>query len=244
MDLNKNYYNILNISKECTKNEIKSSYRQLSKKYHPDLNNDIDPNIYKDIIESYKVLYNDDLKKEYDIKSKWGLNYDEFTELFDFNFKGINLDKYYTNEDFKAKRKEEFLNIVHYVNHDFIEGDIIYERLVICKQCSGTGKDDGKIKFVASDGQIKYFEGEDGCDMCDGTGKNARGLECFYCKGQGKIGLSECTNCKGNRRILGTQKLVGIKFPIDKQDMKIDSMGNFSNIAGKVGCLWLVRNPK
>ena len=244
MDLNKNYYYILNISKESTKEEIKLSYRQLSKKYHPDLNSDIDPNIYKDIIESYKVLYDDDLRKEYDLKSKWGLNYDETTELFDFNFKGINLDKYYTEEDFKKKRKEEFLNIVHYVDHDFVEGDIIYERLVICKICSGTGKDDGKIKFVDSEGQVKYFEGEDGCDFCEGRGVDARGRECLYCKGQGKIGLSECKNCKGARRILGSQKLVGIKFPIDKLDMKIDSMGNFSNIAGKVGCLWLVRNSK
>jgi len=61
----KDYYKILNIDKSATKEDIKKSYRKLSKKYHPDVN----PNgekMFKDITEAYEVLSNDNKRREYD----------------------------------------------------------------------------------------------------------------------------------------------------------------------------------
>jgi hypothetical protein len=45
-------------------------------------------------------------------------------------------------------------------------------------------------------------------------------------------------------RILGKQKLSGIKIPPNSKDHKVDCMGHFSNIPGKVGHLWLVRKKE
>jgi curved DNA-binding protein len=62
------YYGILGINKNATKEEIKNAYRILAKKYHPDKNqNDIDK--FKKINEAYKILSDLNKKKDYDSKN-------------------------------------------------------------------------------------------------------------------------------------------------------------------------------
>ena len=62
----KDYYDILNIKKDSTQEEIKKSYRKLSMKYHPDKNNGEDSKM-KEITEAYGILGNNNKKKEYDL---------------------------------------------------------------------------------------------------------------------------------------------------------------------------------
>jgi len=52
------YYNILNLSKNATLNDIKKAYRQLSIKYHPDKNNNCDSSQFNKISEAYIQLTN------------------------------------------------------------------------------------------------------------------------------------------------------------------------------------------
>jgi DnaJ-class molecular chaperone len=68
MDLGKDYYKILNISKTASNDEIKKSYRKLARKYHPDLNpnNKVAEEKFKDISEAYEVLSNEEARKTYD----------------------------------------------------------------------------------------------------------------------------------------------------------------------------------
>ena len=61
------YYNILNLDKNCTPEEIKKSFRSLSFKHHPDKNNGEDK-LYKKITEAYNVLSDPVKKREYDIE--------------------------------------------------------------------------------------------------------------------------------------------------------------------------------
>jgi len=65
-----NYYEILSLNNDCSKQDIKKQYHFLSKKYHPDKNININDNgeYFKKIKESYDVLYNEDSRKRYDIK--------------------------------------------------------------------------------------------------------------------------------------------------------------------------------
>lgn len=66
----KDYYNILQISKNATKDEIKSAYKKLALKYHPDKNQnnkEIAEDKFKEISEAYQVLSDDKKKQNYDL---------------------------------------------------------------------------------------------------------------------------------------------------------------------------------
>lgn len=238
MNFNDNYYNILGVNHQSSEKEIKKAYYKLSFEYHPDRNKEVDPQKFKSITEAYDVLMDSNLRNEYDRKSKFGKDYNELEELFkvniDFDFEKEN-NKY---EDFK---KNAILNIIHVVDKDF-DGTVEYERWVMCKSCGGTGKD-LKSKFVIKDefGNVKgIFDSDDGCDFCEGSGKDYLGNTCGFCFGQGKIGSKDCNKCNGEKRILGKQKLSKIKIDNKKEETIIPHMGHFSkNEPGKVGNLIL-----
>jgi|GEM_PF-2143940 len=69
----KNYYQILNVPEDATKTEIKKSYFELAKKYHPDKlaqEGNADNSIFADIAEAYEILSDEEKRKEYDEKLK------------------------------------------------------------------------------------------------------------------------------------------------------------------------------
>lgn len=240
MDTNVNYYAILKVNNDSSVGDIKKSYYTLSKIYHPDLNKDIDPKFFNLISEAYSILSDVDKKYEYDLKSRFGKNYNEYFELFDikidydYNIEKNNLEKF---------KKNEVLDIFINVDDTF-SGFVEYERYVKCKLCDGTGKDlSAKIHIKDNDGNIiKTFDSDDGCDFCEGTGKSYDGNKCSFCSGAGKVGLTLCKKCNGEKRVLGKQKISGIV--LTGCETKIDSMGHYSkDVPGKVGYV-LLRKTK
>ena len=236
MNTNINYYTILEVDKNANENEIKSMFRKLSFKYHPDRNKDIDTSHFNLLAEAWSVLSDKDQKSEYDQKSRFGNNYNEYFELFDIK---IDFDYNKEKKNFDNFKKNEVLDI--YINiDDSFDGNIEYERWVKCKTCDGTGKDfSSKIFIKDVNGKIlRTFDADDGCDFCEGSGKSYDGNKCTFCQGAGKIGITNCKRCDGEKRILGKQKISGIKLTGD--ETKIESMGNCSkDIPGKVGYLLL-----
>jgi len=239
MDFNKNYYGILNVTKDSTDKEIKKSYYKLSFEHHPDKGGD--SNIFSIITEAYDLLLNEDLRSEWDKRSRYGKDYSLDQELLDYEF--LNRTNVYDPDKFEKFKKNDLLNIVLFVDNDF-NGNIEYERWVICKKCKGSGKDlQSKIEIRDEEGKIiKTFDGDEGCEFCEGTGKDWKGRGCSFCAGQGKVGSKDCTGCNGEKRILGKQKLKGIVFPENEKSHKIESMGHASKDSqGRSGYLVLVK---
>ena len=237
-NFNKNYYGILGVSNTSTESEIKKSYYKLSFTHHPDKGGD--PNIFSEITEAYNVLM-EETREEYDIRSKFGNSYDETKELLSNEYE--NLSVAYDNEKLEKDWNQNDLNIIIKVD-DVFDGSLEYERWVICKDCKGNGRDTkSKIEIKDEFGNIlKLFDGSDGCDFCEGSGKDPLGNNCGICDGGGRVGWSPCKTCDGKRGFVGKQKLTGIKFPKKEKSHKVDSMGHFDKFQmGMVGHLWLVK---
>lgn len=87
------YYKILNVNEDFTKEELKKKYHKLCLQYHPDKNNGNCENEFKEINEAYGILSDDIKRKEYDIKKRF-----HFLHGIEFTEDEINLlNKYYSD---------------------------------------------------------------------------------------------------------------------------------------------------
>jgi len=235
MNLNKNYYSLLSVQKTAESNQIKKAYYKLSFVHHPDKGGD--ESIFSDITEAYNILMDTSTRIDYDSKSRFGQFYDETLELLNVNVEFDYQTDQKKKEDFK---KNEVLNVQIAIDDTF-DGKIEYERWVLCKECDGSGKDlTSKILIRDEEGKIvKIFDSIDGCDFCEGTGKDFRGQDCSFCFGKGKSGINPCNGCGGTQRVYGKQKLTGIK--LTGKETKVDHMGHYSkDEPGRVGYLLLI----
>lgn len=235
--LNKNLYLVLNIDKNSELKIIKSSFYALSKKLHPDVNPNIKENIlFQEISEAWSVLGDESLKSEYDKKSKFGKDYDEFEELFIVNMEYNHKEAERVYDDIKNR---EVLDVVVVIDKNDFNGTLEFIRWVICPTCKGNGKDmSTKIEIKGLDGKSRWFEADDGCDRCEGIGKFPNGEDCTFCNGHGKVGINSCKKCNGDQRIQGKQKIKDIK--LSENETKIESMGHWNR--GRVGNLIIKYN--
>lgn len=251
MNKNKNYYHILSIDKTCTKDEIKSAYRKLSKLYHPDVCKDVDMMyMFEEVNEAYDVLYNDTVRSEWDIKSRFGKAYNSSSDLEDFEFTNDSDQYSFYKEEF-LKSSGDSINILLQLKK--FKETVEYTRLLTCNHCDGSGYDKSKLKecfickgsgesnngsvcFVCSGGG--YMESED-CDACYGIGK-INHLECSVCKSTGKINLGTCVPCKGNGRVEVKDTLHLKEEDFKDKKLIIEHKGNSSKVSqGVVGNVYL-----
>ena len=85
----KNYYEILGVSKTCTKNEVKKAYRKLAIQYHPD-KNPYGEEKFKEISEAYQVLNNTSTKDAYDTDNYFTFDFKDSLDVFNSFFDSIN----------------------------------------------------------------------------------------------------------------------------------------------------------
>ena len=60
------YYDILNVKKGSSKNEIKKAYRKVAMKFHPDRNNNTTDNLFKNILHAYQIISDTEKRLNYD----------------------------------------------------------------------------------------------------------------------------------------------------------------------------------
>jgi molecular chaperone DnaJ len=241
----KDYYEVLGIKRNASEDEIKKAFRNLAKKYHPDINKDKNAEEkFKEINEAFQVLSDKQKRAQYDQFGHSAFKPEDFAGFRDFNFEEIfrnfGFDDFFGDFGFKTtkqrKRKGQDMRYDLEISleeaFDGITKKIEIEGFAKCEKCHGTGSKHGHTKK---------------CDECDGKGEIKRIqriaftqivniVTCRRCHGDGMISTKDCENCDGEGRIAKLKK-IEIKIPKgieDEQYLRVTGEGHFSedNIPG------------
>jgi|3_EtaG_2_1085321.scaffolds.fasta_scaffold21185_2 molecular chaperone DnaJ len=203
--MNKDYYEILELDKSASADDIKSSYRKMAMKYHPDRNPDDQEaeEKFKEAAEAYEVLSNSDKREKYDRFGHEGLRGQQSVDINDlrehlrrsgFNF-GFNMGP---GEMRTARGADVRLGVQLSLEDSFngVEKLITYNKNEYCESCGGNGMKKGKSRT--------------NCPTCNGQGWTAQQIQqgshftihqsvCPTCRGEGSSvnPNDSCTECKG-----------------------------------------------
>ncbi len=200
------YYEILEVSRDATFEEIKKAYRKLALKYHPDRNpgDKEAEEKFKLINEAYQVLSDEEKRALYDRYGKSGLenqgyggfshsSYEDIMDFFESVFGGA------FGQGFGKRKSEEkySLDLGIEVEITFQESlfgtqkEIEYSYKVPCEECKGTGAKNGELCACPEchgRGQIYYRQGfmtfSQTCPQCGGSGEIVK-EKCAKCYGYG-----------------------------------------------------------
>jgi DnaJ-class molecular chaperone len=171
--MEENLYEILEIDRKSTIEQIKKQYKLLALKYHPDKNNG-DETIFKKITNAHYILSDNNKKTLYD--SKLDLH-NKFIE--------IPSDSLYKQ---KANKISIHINLYEAIHGG--EKTYQYESFSPCNDCNGTGIENHKYNTVE-------------CRECNGKGihKEISFLSCMKCQGEGifVINSKQCKSCRGTK---------------------------------------------
>jgi molecular chaperone DnaJ len=265
----RDYYEVLNVSRTASGDEIKSAYRKLALKYHPDRNKSSEAEEkFKEISEAYAVLSDQEKRKRYDTYGHVGTeevfrgSEDNFAEIFkDMGFGGVGdiFEQIFgrmggaggsrgdpfgfgSRSGDRRIRGRDLLYDVDMTLEDVLKGtkqEIQIPSIENCTTCSGTGASPGTSPKK--------------CPTCNGQGQTRRvynqnqfstfiSLEtCNTCHGEGRIIEKPCNVCKGNGKINSTNT-VKVDVPPGVEDgTTLRLSGKGEHIQGGVNGDLLVR---
>jgi molecular chaperone DnaJ len=241
------YYEILEVSRTATKEEIKKAYRRLAMKYHPDRNpgDKEAEEKFKLINEAYQVLSDDEKRAIYDRYGKEGLegrgyspnnfSFEDIFDMFSDFFGGGYSQQSYSMPYDMDKAYEVTLEFEEAVYG--ISKEIEIEYYALCPKCKGTGAEETIT-----------------CPSCKGRGSIVVGngfmrisQTCPQCEGRGYIPKKLCQECKGRGYIVKKEKIhVDIPAGVDTgMRMRIPGKGNeYPNGRGDLYLIFKVKPSK
>lgn len=219
------YYEVLNIERTASGDEIKRAYRRMAMKFHPDRNPD-DPQAelsFKEAAEAYEVLSDDDRRRTYDQYGRDGLRsrpghdfrsmnpddiFSMFDDIFGGSFGGRRAGRARTRGfDLETEVELELEEVLTGATRE-----VAFTRLDVCTTCSGSGAKPGTQPAT--------------CSRCGGSGQVTQaGLggmfrmvtACPDCQGRGKIVTERCVDCRGMGRVPVDRRLE-VKIPAGIHD--------------------------
>ena len=256
----RDYYDILEVNRNASTEEIKKAYRKMALKHHPDKNPD-DPeaeNKFKEAAEAYEVLSNAEKRQRYDryghegvkngagggfhmsmddIFSQFGDIFGDafggaFGEAFGFGTRGGRTHRRVNRgSNLRVKVKLTLEEIARGV-----EKKIKVSKYVSCDACSGTGAEKGSSFST--------------CTTCNGRGQVTRVTSTFLgqmqttstcpsCGGEGTVISSKCNKCAGNGIVKG-EEVISIRVPAgvsDGMQLSLSGKGNAGPRSGVPGDL-------
>lgn len=228
MASNRDYYEVIGVSREASPEEIKRAYRRAAMKYHPDRGSDI-PDAeekFKEASEAYEVLADAEKRSRYDRYGHAGLRgtaghdfsgmrfddiFSVFGDIFGDLFGGAvgGGRRASRGVDLQTEVRLSLAEVAHET-----ERSIEFTRNDLCDRCSGKGAEPGsKIQT---------------CRSCGGYGRVERGAglgpfnarivtACPDCRGHGSSFNKACTGCRGSGR-MRLHRVVSVKIPAGVED--------------------------
>lgn len=260
----RDYYDILGVSRNASKDELKKAYRKMAIKYHPDKNPDDKESEekFKEAAEAYEILSDDQKRARYDQFGHAGVSgaagggfsgfsniediFSSFGDIFGGHFSsfggfgdtfgssGNRRRRVNRGSNLRVKVKLSLEEIAHGV-----EKKIKLNKYVTCKSCQGSGAEKGSSKTT--------------CPTCHGRGQVTRvtntflgqmqtSSTCPQCGGEGEIITHKCTVCHGNG-IVRDEEVVSFKIPAgvtEGMQLSISGKGNAAARGGIPGDLLIV----
>ncbi len=249
--MEKEYYDILGVSRTATAAEIKKAYRQLAMQYHPDRNpgDKEAEDKFKAATEAYEVLGDENKRQIYDRYGVEGLknsgyrgpgNFEDifssfgdiFGDLFGFGSAagGLRPKGPIPGADLRYDLNITFMEAVHGV-----EKEVEITRPDTCWTCEGSGLRPGHKPKV--------------CPTCQGHGKVIRSQgffrvssTCPHCHGEGEIISDPCVDCQGEG-LVNKKKKLSLKIPAGVDTgarMRLQGEGQGGRKGGKPGDLYVI----
>lgn len=258
----KDYYKILGVSKDASKEEIKKAYKQLAKKCHPDLNKeDGSTEKFKELNEAAAVLGDDQKREQYDNFGKAdtsgfdasGFDFSDFSRGEEFDFGDI-FDQFFggggRGPGFRRGYGQERGSDLRYDMEITLEEsafgatkNIIIPRMDKCSRCDGSGAKSGS--------DVKTCEQCRGAGVVKQTRRTPFGIfattsTCGKCGGEGKVIEEECPVCDGAGRV---EKNTKIEIMIPKgveygSKLRIKGEGEAGEKGASSGDLYVVIHIK
>jgi molecular chaperone DnaJ len=250
-DSDRDYYQILGVTKNAGEADIKKAYRRLAVQYHPDRNEgskDAEEK-FKEIAEAYSVLSDPDKRRLYDQFGKEGLRGAGFQpgfssvedilssfgsifgDLFGFGFGGRGRTRRgpVRGADLRYDLRISFEEAVL-----GIEREIEIDHPVACETCQGEGTAPGTSRKT--------------CAQCGGSGQVVRSqgfftmaTTCPVCSGQGEVIEQPCQTCRGEGRVPKSRTLA-LTIPPGVDDgtrMRLSAEGEPGDRGGPPGDLYV-----
>ena len=256
----KDYYEVLGVPKEAGEKDIKSSYRKLAMKYHPDKSDAPDAEErFKEISEAYAVLSDPDKRQQYDQFGHAGINSQYSQEDL---FRGVNFEDIFRGfgggesifDMFFGGGRRRGPSRGSDLRYDLdltleqaatgIDTTIDVPRAEVCPTCSGSGTRPGTSPVK--------------CANCGGTGQITRAQNtpfgqmisstaCPKCGGRGQIITTPCEDCRGAGRVHRRRK-INVKIPLgvdSGQHLKLRGQGEAApEPGGQAGDLYVFINVR
>jgi DnaJ family protein A protein 2 len=221
----KDYYKILGVERNASKEDIKKSYRKLALQYHPDRNkgNKEAEEKFKRMTQAYTVLSDDKQRQMYDQFGEEGLQgggdpfggmrpEDIFNNIFG-NFGGFGGFNPFGNENVKPSRTPDIAHTMNVPLSEFYTGasrKLEFNQRIICPTCNGSGTNKPGVDTK--------------CRVCNGSGVETRmrkmgpllqqlQTQCSSCNGEGIVipKESRCAVCNG-KFIISKPKQLEVKI--------------------------------
>ena len=253
------YYEVLEITKTVSVEEIKKAYRKKAIQYHPDKNpgDKESEEKFKEAAEAYEVLSNEEKRRRYDQFGHSGMNggygnggfgggmsmddiFSQFGDIFGghFGFGGFssssNSRRTTRGSDLRVKVKLTLKEV-----STGVEKKIKVKKYVGCSHCKGTGAEDGNSYST--------------CSTCKGSGHVTRVMNtilgqmqtsstCPTCNGEGRSITKKCIHCSGEG-VVRDEEVIALNIPagvMEGMQLSMSGKGNAARRGGLNGDLLIM----